>query len=48
MGVSVFVVGALLRKNDYVSLFAVKEHLTRDQYRERYPVGQEKLLIDKD
>ena len=32
MGVSVFVSGAPLRKNDYVSFYSVKEALTGDQY----------------
>ena len=39
MGVSVFVAGAPLRRNDYVSFYDVKEELTGDQYRARYPVG---------
>ena len=52
MGVSVFVAGAPLRRNDYVSLYAVKEILTGDQYRARYPKGATNLteaqLWDKD
>ena len=39
MGVSVFVAGAPLRRNNYVSFYAVKEELNGDQYRARYPVG---------
>ena len=39
MGVSVFVAAAPLRRNDYASFYAVKEELTGDQYRARYPVG---------
>ena len=39
IGVSVFVVEAPWRRNDYVSLYAVKKELTGDQYRVRYPVG---------
>ena len=33
----------LLRRNDYVSFYSVKETLTGDQYRERYPKGATKL-----
>ena len=39
MGVSVFITGAPLRKNEYVSFYSVKETLTGNQYRERYPIG---------
>ena len=39
MGMSVFLFGAPLRRNDYVSFNTVKEVLMKDQYRERYPIG---------
>ena len=38
MGVFVFVAGAPLRRNDYVSFYPVKKSLTGNQYRERYPI----------
>ena len=48
----VFVVGAPLRQNDYDSFYSVKEALTGDQYRDRYPIGATILtdtqLWDKD
>ena len=43
MGVSVFVAGAPLRRNDYASFYSVKESLTGDQYRERYLRGASTL-----
>ena len=39
MGVSVFVAGAPLRRNDYGSFYAVKGELTGDQYRAQFPMG---------
>ena len=42
-----FVTGAPLRKNDYVSFYAVKETLTGDQYNARYPVGATSLTEDQ-
>ena len=43
MGVSVFVAGARLRKNNYVSFYSVKDTFTGDQYREYYPKGASTL-----
>ena len=43
MGVSVFVAGTPLRRNDYVSFYSVKESLTGDQFRERYLRGASTL-----
>ena len=52
MGASVLVAGSPLRKNDYISFCSVKEALTGDKYRERYPIGATTLtdaqLRDKD
>ena len=52
MGVSVFVAGAPLRRNDQVTVYSVKESLTGDQYHERYLRGASTLtnaeLWDKD
>ena len=52
MEVSVFVAGASLRRNDYVSFYSAKEALMGDQYREQYPIGATTLtdahLWDKD
>ena len=52
MGVSVFVAVAPLRRNDFVSFYAVKEELIGDQYRVRHPVGvtsfKEEYRLDKD
>ena len=38
-GVSVFVAGAPLRRNDFFSFYSAKETFMGDQYRERYPIG---------